>query len=64
MGYLSEQSLLAKCVTWNITLRMRKSREVSDFASQKFRLTPVPNGPRSGLGHHWFGAYIKMELRT
>jgi len=28
-------------MTWNITLCMRKRREVSDFASQKFRLTPA-----------------------
>ena len=33
--YLSE--MLAKCMTWNITLRMRRWREVSDFASLKFR---------------------------
>jgi len=26
-------------MTWNITLYMRSWREVSDFASQKFRLT-------------------------
>jgi len=30
---------LAKYMTWNITLRMRRWREVSDFASQKIRLT-------------------------
>jgi len=27
-------------MTWNITLRMRRWRDASDFASQKFRLTP------------------------
>jgi len=31
-------------MTWNITLRMRRPREASDFASQKYRLT-------SGLIH-------------
>jgi len=27
-------------MTWNITLRMRRWRDASDFASQKLRLTP------------------------
>jgi len=39
--YLSDLPPLAKCMTWNITLRMRRWREVSDFASRKFRLTLV-----------------------
>jgi len=30
----------AKCMTWNITLRMSRWCEISDFASQKVRLTP------------------------
>jgi len=37
--YLSEQPLLSKGMTWNITLHMRRWREVSYLASQKFRLT-------------------------
>ena len=28
-------------MTWNITLRTRRPREVSDFAHQKFCLTPI-----------------------
>jgi len=36
----SAHKALSKCLIWNITLRMRRWREVSDFSSQKFRLTP------------------------
>jgi len=32
MWYLSEQQPLGKCVIWNINLRMRRWREVRDFA--------------------------------
>jgi len=33
-------------MTWNITLRMRRWREVSDFLSQKFRLTGALRKPQ------------------
>jgi len=43
-------------MTWNITLRMRRWRDVSDFASQKFRLTQekhLRNKPRTNIHQHW-----------
>jgi len=37
-------------MTWNISLRMRRWREVGDFASQIFRLTPVNFLPVTARG--------------
>jgi len=35
---------------WNVILRMRRWREVIDFASQKFRWTPVVTSGVSRAG--------------
>jgi len=56
-------------MTWNITLRMRRWRKVSDFACQKFRLTPGSSSTKNVLIiyvhktlHPWTGRQLLVRV--